>query len=144
MWSACHKKSYSKLEIWNLKSAVSALCGCLSFAWGKVSWIFQNSSIRHITNSFSYDMPTTLDTKIWNANLNSFSPRGENHEIHRTRSAETLKYTTSRWNRVSINSTFFFCLHPFHLCCFQAGIPEKIFLVCENATLSSFIFSQLQ
>ena len=54
----------SKLEIWNLKSAVSALCGCLSFAcfekkWGKVSWIFQNSSIRHITNTFSYDMPTT-------------------------------------------------------------------------------------
>ena len=53
-----------KSEIWNLKSAVSALCGCLSFAcfekkWGNVSWIFQNSSIRHITNTFSYDMPTT-------------------------------------------------------------------------------------
>ena len=61
----------SKLEIWNLKSAVSALCGCLSFAcfekkWGKVSWIFQNSSIRHITNTFSYDMPTTLfSNKLW-------------------------------------------------------------------------------
>ena len=66
MWSACPKKSYlTNLEVWNLKSAVSALCGCLSFAcfekkWGKVSWIFQNSSIRHITNTFSYDMPTTL------------------------------------------------------------------------------------
>ena len=65
MWSACHKKSYlTNLEVWNLKSAVSALCGCLSFAcfekkWGKVSWILQNSSIRHITNTFSYDMPTT-------------------------------------------------------------------------------------
>ena len=58
-----------KLEIWNLKSAVSALCGCLSFAcfekkWGKVSWIFQNSSIRLITNTFSYDMPTTLDYDV--------------------------------------------------------------------------------
>ena len=65
MWSACHKKSYlTNLEVRNLKSAVSALCGCLNFAcfekkWGKVSWIFQNSSIRHITNTFSYDMPTT-------------------------------------------------------------------------------------
>ena len=59
----------SKLEIWNLKSAVSALMGCLSFAcfekkWEKVSWIFRNSSIRHITNSFSYDMPTTKDSKV--------------------------------------------------------------------------------
>ena len=42
MWSACHEKSYlTNLEIRNLKSAVSALCGCLSFAcfekkWGKV------------------------------------------------------------------------------------------------------------
>ena len=58
----------SKLEIWNLKSAVSVLCGCLSFAcfekkWGKVSWIFQNSSIRHITNTLSYDMPTTQMAK---------------------------------------------------------------------------------
>ena len=56
----------SKLEIWNLKSAVSALCGSLSFAcfekkWGKVSWIFRNSSIQQITNTFSYDMPTTLN-----------------------------------------------------------------------------------
>ena len=55
----------SKLEIRNLKSAVSALFGCLSFAcfekkWGKVSWIFRNSSFRHITNSFSHDMPTTF------------------------------------------------------------------------------------
>ena len=33
MWSACHKKSYlTNLEVRNLKSAVSALCGCLSFA----------------------------------------------------------------------------------------------------------------
>ena len=69
MWSACHKKSYlTNLEVRNLKSAVSALCSCLSFAcfekkWGKVSWIFQNSSIRHITNTFSYDMLTTLKTK---------------------------------------------------------------------------------
>ena len=52
-------------RIWYLKSAVSALCDCLSFAcfekeWGKVLWIFQNSSIRHITNTFSYDMTTTL------------------------------------------------------------------------------------
>ena len=46
MWSACHKKgkkSYlTNLEVRNLKSAVSALSGCLSFAclekkWGKVS-----------------------------------------------------------------------------------------------------------
>ena len=30
MWSACHKKSYlTNLEVRNLKSAVSALCGCL-------------------------------------------------------------------------------------------------------------------
>ena len=66
MWLACHKKSYlTNLEVRNLKLAVFALCGCLSFAcfekkWGKVSWIFQNSSIRHLTNTFSYDMPTTL------------------------------------------------------------------------------------
>ena len=65
MWSACHKKSYlMNLEVRNLKSAVSALFGCLSFACfekkrEKVSWIFQNLSIRHITNSFSYDMLTT-------------------------------------------------------------------------------------
>ena len=33
MWSACHKKSYlTNLEVRNLKSAVSALCGSLSFA----------------------------------------------------------------------------------------------------------------
>ena len=63
--SRCHKKSYlTNLEVRNLKSAVSALCSCLSFTcfekkWVKVSWIFQNSSIRHITNTFSYDMPTT-------------------------------------------------------------------------------------
>ena len=70
MWSACHKKSYlTNLEVRNLKSAVSVLCGCLSFAcfekkWGKFSWIFQNSSIWHITNTFSYDMPTTLAKKL--------------------------------------------------------------------------------
>jgi hypothetical protein len=33
MWSACHKKSYlTNLEVRNPKSAVSVLCGCLSFA----------------------------------------------------------------------------------------------------------------
>ena len=46
----------SKLEIWNQLSlpcvAVSVLL-VLKKKWGKVSWIFQNSSIRHITNTFS-------------------------------------------------------------------------------------------
>ena len=42
----------SKLEIWNF--------ACFEKNWGKVLWIFQISSIRHITNTFPYDMPTTL------------------------------------------------------------------------------------
>ena len=72
MWSACHKKSYlTNLEVRNLKSEISCLCPvwlsqfCLFWKkWGKVSWIFQNSSIRHITNTFSYDMPTTFVNNI--------------------------------------------------------------------------------
>ena len=39
---------------------------------------------------------------------------------------------------------FFFAFIHFIFVVLEAGIQEKIFLVCENATLSSFIFSQLQ
>ena len=42
--------------------AVSVLL-ILKKKWGKVSWIFQNSSIWHIADTFSYDMPTTLESR---------------------------------------------------------------------------------
>ena len=66
LWSACHKKSYlTNLEVRNLKSEISCLCpvGSLSFLSTlkkKSKWILHNLKLRHITNSFSYDMPTTF------------------------------------------------------------------------------------
>ena len=70
MWSACHKKSYlTNLEVRNLKSAVSALCGCLSFAcfeklWGKVSWC-QPQKRQNCRNIFSMLLGWELVYSTW-------------------------------------------------------------------------------
>ena len=63
---------------------------------------------------------------------------------------QTLKYK-SRWDGVSINSTFFALIHfsfvferTAHWAKQIGVVAKKNFLLCENVNLSSFILPQLQ